>query len=337
VGWRRPQALIADAAACGGGRSAALPPVAAVHFIRDIIRAAQSRLSLQSSELAGKARAVHGDVPVGREQGETRGDDPVAPTFDTSVAHVARVYDYWLGGKDNYAADRTAGDAVIRVYPSVVTAVRANRAFLTRAVRYLTAEAGIRQFLDIGTGIPTASNTHEVAQSIAPGSRVVYVDNDPVVLAHARALLTSSSAGATGYIDADLRDTDTIIGQAAATLDFARPVAVMLIAVMHLIGDTADPYGIVAKLLTAVPRGSYLALSHLASDIESAAMAESKRQLDPLLYEQRTHRTHAQVERFFDGLDVIEPGVVRVPEWRPDSELEATAPAPLWCGVGRKP
>jgi hypothetical protein len=168
------------------------------------------------------------------------------PPFDTDVAHIARVYDYWLGGKDNYAADRMAGEAALEAYPDLVSSVRANRAYLARVVRYLAGEAGIRQFLDIGTGIPTANNTHEVAQDVAPESRIVYVDNDPIVLAHARALLTSNKAGATDYADADLRDVDAILQQAARTLDFSAPVAVMLIAVLHLIGDDEDPHGVVA-------------------------------------------------------------------------------------------
>ncbi len=196
-------------------------------------------------------------------------------TIDTTVAHSARVHDYWLGGKDNFAADREAGDAVMEAYPGIVMSVRANRAFLARAVRFLAAEAGIRQFLDIGTGIPTANNTHEVAQSAASDCRVVYVDYDPVVLTHARALLTSSTPGAIDYIDADLRDPQTILGHAAHTLDFSRPVAVMLIAIMHLIVDEDDPYGLVGQLLDAVPSGSYLALSQVASDIQAEQMAEA--------------------------------------------------------------
>src|SRR5580700_5135422 len=178
------------------------------------------------------------------------------PALDTSVAHSARVHDYWLGGKDNFAADREAGDAVMEAYPGIVMSVRENRAFLARAVRFLTAEAGIRQFLDIGTGVPASGNTHEVAQSAAPQCRVVYVDYDPVVLTHARALLTSAPEGATDYIDADLRDPSKIIQEAARTLDFSQPVAVMLIAIMHLIVDADDPYGIVGRLMAAVPAGS---------------------------------------------------------------------------------
>ena len=233
-------------------------------------------------------------------------------TIDTSVAHSARVHDYWLGGKDNFAADRAAGDAVMAAYPGIVMSVRANRAFLARAVRFLAAEAGIRQFLDVGTGIPTASNTHEVAQAIAPDCRVVYVDYDPVVLAHARALLTSSPEGATDYIDADLRKPGAILAQAARTLDFTRPVAVMLIAVMHLIVDEDDPYGIVRTLLAGVPSGSYLALSQVASDIQAEQMAEAARRYNRLARETQRHRTQDEAARFFDGLELAEPGLVPV-------------------------
>ncbi len=189
------------------------------------------------------------------------------PGFDTSVAHPARVYDYWLGGKDNFAADREAAERVLAVSPGLRFRVRANRAFLARSVRYLAGEAGIRQFLDIGTGIPSANNTHEVAQSVAPDARIVYVDNDPIVLVHARALLTGTEQGRTAYIEGDLRDTQTILEQAARTLDFSQPVAIMLLGILHLISDSEDPYGIVARLVDAVPAGSYLAISHPASDI----------------------------------------------------------------------
>jgi hypothetical protein len=258
------------------------------------------------------------------------------PTFDTGVAHIARVYNYWLGGKDNYAADREAGDQAIQAYPDLVLSVRANRAFLARTVRYLAREEGIRQFLDIGTGIPAANNTHEVAQSVAPDCRVVYVDKDPVVLSHARALLTSQPEGATDYIDADLRDTQKILAQAARTLDFSRPVAVMLIAIMHAIGDDDDPYAIAATLMEAVPPGSYLALSHVASDIVPAQAADMVGRLNRLMYEKTTPRRQADVARFFDGLGMVEPGVVRVQQWRPDTETEATTPSNMWGGVGRK-
>jgi len=199
----------------------------------------------------------------GRESTPPPGHDATM-SIDTSVAHVARVYDYWLGGKDNFAADRRAGEQAIQAYPDIVYSVRANRAFLARTVRYLAAEAGIRQFLDIGTGIPTANNTHEVAQSVAPGSDVVYVDNDPVVLTHARALLVSGEQGRTNYIDADLRDTGRILAEAALTLDFSQPVAIMLMAILQHIDEAEDPNAIVSSLLAAVPPGSYLTISHPA-------------------------------------------------------------------------
>jgi|SRR6266568_4011543 len=282
-------------------------------------------VSSDGTRPAGEGR---GAIPPGSEEEHA--------TFDTSVAHLARVYNYWLGGKDNYEADRKAGDQVIQVQPEVVDSVRAGRAFLARVVRYLAGEVGIRQFLDIGTGIPTADNTHEVAQSVAPESRVVYVDNDPVVLAHARALLSSSPEGATDYLDADLRDTQTILTEAARTLDFSRPVAVMLIAVLHVIGNDDDPYGIVASLMNAAPTGSYLALSHVVSDIEPQKMEEVRSRLNRVMFQQSTYRSHAEVTRFFDGLELVQPGVVRVQEWRPDSEVEAKRTSRLWGGVARK-
>ena len=275
-------------------------------------------------------------------QGTGQGPDEAADggaersAFDTSVAHIARVYDYWLGGKDNFAADRAAAEQAIAAYPDIVFSVRANRAFLARAVRYLAGEVGIRQFLDIGTGIPATSNTHEVAQSVAPESRVAYVDNDPVVLAHARALLTSGPHGVTSYLDADLRDTGRVLSAAAETLDFSRPVAIMLMAILQHVDNADNPYAIVAALLDAVPAGSYLALSHPASDIEAQAQGELARRLNQSMAESVTLRDRAQVARFFDGLELVEPGLVRVPEWRPASEAEASSPAGLWGGVGRK-
>ena len=260
-------------------------------------------------------------------------DEPV--DFDTSVAHIARVYDYWLGGKDNFAADREAGEEAMQAYPDLVSSVRANRAFLARGVHYL-AEAGIRQFLDIGTGIPSANNTHEVAQRVAPGSRVVYVDNDPIVLAHARALLVGDPAGATDYLDADLRDTAKILDHAAQVLDFSRPVAVMLVAVLHLIGPEDDPYGIVRQLMAAVPPGSYLLLSHVASDIEPEKMAEMGKRLNRLLAQRGWYRNQAEVAGFFAGLDLVEPGIVPVQQWRPDSEVEGARRSAMWGGVAQK-
>ena len=258
------------------------------------------------------------------------------PDFDTSVPHIARVYDYWLGGKDNFAADRELGGQTLQAYPNLVFSVRANRAFLARTVRFLAGEAGIRQFLDIGTGIPTASNTHEVAQRIAPESRIVYVDNDPVVLSHAQALLKSNPQGACAYLDADLRDPDAIIAAAADTLDFGQPVAVMLIAVMHFVGDDAEASAIISRLMAACAPGSYVALSHAASDIDAEQQSEMVRRLNQSVAEKATLRDHAGVTRLFDGLDLVEPGLVRVSDWRPDSDLEAARPTGLWGGVGRK-
>jgi len=257
------------------------------------------------------------------------------PTFDTSVAHVARIYDYWLGGKDNYAVDRAAGEAALKAYPDLINSVRSNRAFMTRVVRHL-AEAGIRQFLDIGTGIPTAPNTHEIAQTVSPDCRVVYVDNDPIVLAHARALLTGAPEGVTDYLDADLRDTGAILDRAAQTLDFSQPVAVMLMAILHLIPDTEDPYGIVARLIGAGPAGSYLALSQIASDIADE-VAQARDQVGRYMPVKQTYRTHAETMRFYGGLELIEPGLVRVTEWRPDSAAAAAMPTALCGGVARKP
>jgi hypothetical protein len=258
------------------------------------------------------------------------------PDFDTSVPHVARVYDYWLGGKDNFAADRVMGERTLQAYPNLVYSVRANRAFLARAVRFLAGQ-GIRQFLDIGTGIPTADNTHEVAQRIAPDSRIVYVDNDPVVLSHAKALLKSTPEGACAYLDADLRDPDAILAGAAQTLDFGQPVAVMLIAVMHFVGDDAQASAIMRRLTAACVPGSYVALSHAASDIDAAQMAEMIRRLNESTAEKTTLRDRGGVTRLFDGLELVEPGVIRAAEWRPDSDLEAASPAALWGGVARKP
>ncbi len=263
------------------------------------------------------------------------GEESPVP-FDTSVAHMARVYNYWLGGKDNFAVDRAAAEQAIAVNPGILRDVRANRAFLARAVRYLAAECGIRQFLDIGTGIPAANNTHEVAQSVAPECRVVYVDNDPVVLAHARALLTGQPQGATAYIDADLRDTAKILDDAARTLDFSRPVAVTMLAILHLIPDEDDPYGIVATLMAAVPPGSYLALSHPAGDIRPAAVAEMARRVNARIGSTRgTMRGQAEVARFFADLELVEPGLVQPSQWHPADR--ASEEIGVWCGVARKP
>ncbi len=255
---------------------------------------------------------------------------------DTGVAHIARVYNFWLGGKDNFAADREAAELVISSYPTVLASVRAQREFLGRAVNYLVGEVGIRQFLDVGTGLPTASNTHEVAQKVAPESRVVYVDNDPIVLAHARALLASNPQGATAYLDADLRDTSEVLAEAANTLDFSEPIAVMLIGILHCIPDSDDPAGLVRRLLDAVPPGSYLVIAHPASDVHAAQIGTAANRLNQVMAAPVTMRSHAEVARFFDGLDLVEPGVVQLHRWRAvpaDADVELAN----YGGVARKP
>jgi hypothetical protein len=262
-------------------------------------------------------------------------DDP--PAFDISVAHQARIYDYWLGGKDNFAADRRAAEAAIAAYPGVASGSRANRQFLARAVTMVAREYGIRQFLDIGTGIPSSGHTHEVAQSVAPDSRVVYVDYDPVVLAHARALLAGHPEGTTDYLDADLRDPDTILAKAARTLDFSQPMALMLLAILQAIPDSDDPFGIVETLLAAVPSGSFLVISHPASDIEPEKIAAATARLNELSHQQFTLRDHDTVMRFFGGLEMLEPGLIRMEDWRPDSDLDKRFESAVWAGVGRKP
>jgi S-adenosyl methyltransferase len=259
------------------------------------------------------------------------------PVLDTSVAHPARVYDYWLGGKDNYAADRSAAEALIAVRPAIVRDIRANRAFMRRTVAYLAAE-GVRQFLDIGTGIPTKPNLHEVVQGIAPDARIVYADNDPVVLAHARALLVSTPEGTTSYLHADLRDPGTILQEAARTLDFAQPAAVILASILQLISDTEDPYQIVAQLMSSVARGSYLVLTHPASDIYGELVAESARRYNESVATPLTLRTFNQVASFFDGLELIEPGIVQCHRWHPEpGDSVDDYDVAGWGAVARKP
>jgi hypothetical protein len=277
---------------------------------------------------------------VAEEQTDSRlsaGAEPPAG-IDTTVAHPARVYDYWLGGTNNFAADREAAERVLAATPGLRTRVQANRAFLARVVRYLAAEAGIRQFLDVGTGIPSANNTHEVAQAAAPDSRVVYVDNDPIVLIHAQELLASAPEGATQYIEGDLRDPAAILEAAAGTVDFTRPAALMLLGVLHLIGDSEEPYRIVAELMDALAPGSYLAISHPASDIQAAAQAEAQKRYNERVSTPQTLRNHAEVTRFFDGLDLVPPGVVYVHAWRPDpGDVAPAGGVSAHGGVARKP
>jgi hypothetical protein len=258
--------------------------------------------------------------------------------LDVANAHIARVYDYWLGGKDNFAADRAAGEATMAVYPGIRLSAQANRAFLARGVRHLVGAEGIRQFLDIGTGLPTANNTHEVAQASAPDSRIVYVDNDPLVLTHARALLTGTKEGATAYLDADLRETDKILTQAAATLDFSQPVAIMLIAILHYIEDLGQARKVVARLLDAVPSGSFLVITHAGIDLLPQEIGPFEQVLNQHLPGDRhIARTREEVTALFDPVQLLVPGVVRVSDWRPGSAREAATPTTLWGGVGLKP
>jgi hypothetical protein len=264
------------------------------------------------------------------------GDDDGGLELDTSVAHPARVYDYWLGGTDHFAADREAGELALRAYPQLAEAVKSNRAFLARAVRYLTGEAGIRQFLDLGTGIPTADNTHQVAQREAPESRIVYVDSDPIVLQHARMLLSSSPDGACDYIHADLRDSAAVLAAAQRTLDLGEPVALMLLAVLQFIGADEDPYALVSGLVSALPSGSYLVVSHPTDDF-NPNRGESIQRYNERVADQAMLRDRDETTRFFDGLELVDPGVVAVSRWRPDSEEEAERASSMWCGVARKP
>ena len=268
--------------------------------------------------------------------GGTEGSE--LPPFDPSVPNPARMWNYWLGGKDNFAADREGAERVLEVMPSLPLIARAVRLFLIDAVHQLATEHGVRQFLDIGTGLPTADNTHDVAQRAAPESRIVYVDYDPVVLTHAQALLTSSPEGMTDYIQADLRDTDTILKGAARTLDFTRPVAVMLIAVLHFIPDADDPYAIVDRLMDAVPSGSYLVMAHAASDIDPEATAEMARRYNKMSSATITPRTRDQVARFFDGLELLPPGLVPISKWALSSPIDPTTSALIgYCAIARKP
>jgi hypothetical protein len=267
-------------------------------------------------------------------------NDAPGSLIDTTVSHSARVWNYWLGGKDHYPVDREVGDRVAEMYPDIVLLARAARAFLTRAVQYLAGEAGIRQFLDVGTGLPTVNNTHQVAQSIAPESRVVYADNDPLVLAHARALLTSSPEGATDYVDADLRDPAKILQEAARTLDFSKPVAITLIAILHHITDFDEARSIVTRLMKAVPSGSYLVISHSTNVIYGAVSDEAAGRWNKFGKPPVILRSPEQIALFFDGLQVLEPGIVSTPRWRPDAADIGEGSArdvDQFCAVARKP
>ncbi len=258
--------------------------------------------------------------------------------IDASKAHTARVWNYWLGGKDNYPVDRELGDQIRAILPDIVDAARAQRGFLVRVVRYLVAEVGIRQFLDIGTGLPTADNTHEVAQANARECRVVYVDNDPLIMAHARALLTSTPEGATAYIYADLRDPATILREAAQTLDFTRPIALMLLGIVEHITDTNEAHAIVNELVAGIPSGSYLVLCDPSTEVRREMMLEAVRQWNESATPRITARSRQELIRFFDRLELLEPGVVSASLWRPEpSELGTPVEVFNFGGVGRKP
>jgi hypothetical protein len=256
--------------------------------------------------------------------------------IDKTVAHSARIWNYWLGGKDNFATDREVGDQFRGIFPDIVPIARTSRAFLTRAVTFLATEAGIRQFLDVGTGLPTHDNTHEVAQRAAPDARIVYVDNDPLVLAHARALLTSAPEGVTNYIDCDVREPDKILDAAAETLDFSKPVALMLMNILGHIPDIDEAQSIVKRLLDALPSGSYLAVADGTNVIKGEAFEQAIRVWNESGSVPYKLRHPDQIAGFLDGLEVLEPGVVSCPDWRPaPGEVEASVDE--FCAVARKP
>jgi hypothetical protein len=263
---------------------------------------------------------------------------PVGLTLDPTVPSPARVWNFWVGGKDHFEADRDLAEKFGQVVPQMPLIARLTRQLIADTVSKLAAD-GIRQFLDIGTGLPTAENTHEVAQRLAPDSRVVYADNDPVVLAHARSLLTSTPEGKTAYLDADLRDPAKILAKAAQTLDFSQPVAVLLIAVLHFIPDSDDPYGVVTTLMDAVPSGSYLAILHAASDVGSDDMPEAERRYNERASAQFHARDRAHVSRFFDGLELTSPGLVNLSRRSQHTAGDGSAQADVaaYCGLARKP
>jgi hypothetical protein len=277
---------------------------------------------------------------VSQSQGAEDVDrDGRAPRLDTTVAHNARVWNYWLGGKDNFGVDRQVGDQIAQMFPVIREVAAADRQFLARVVGFLAGEAGIRQFLDIGTGLPTANNTHEAAQMLAPGSRIVYVDNDPLVLVHARALLTSHPEGVTDYVDADVHDPDEILLAAARTLDFAQPTAVMMLGILNFVMDTGEAQAIVHRLMDALPAGSYLALSHPTIELGGEANVEAMAFWNEHAAPPIRARTGAEIARFFQRLELLEPGLVSCSQWRPEpTETGGTpTPVPQYGAVGRKP
>jgi hypothetical protein len=265
----------------------------------------------------------------------TETPDEIAGTgIDTTVPHSARIWNYWLGGKDNYQVDRMAGDQFSAIYPGIVDIARADRAFLGRVVRFLAGEAGVRQFLDVGTGLPTADNTHQVAQRVAPESRVVYVDNDPLVLTHARALLTSSPEGSTHYVDADMSNPKNVLDEAAQWLDLTLPVGLTFMGVLGHVIDYAEARSIIAGLLEGLPAGSYLAINDSINTSE--ALEEALRTYEASGAVPYRTRSLEEFTGYFDGLELVEPGVVLVADWRPDSGVSRGPEIPQVGGVGRK-
>lgn len=260
--------------------------------------------------------------------------DDTAPKIDSSVPQTARVWNHWLGGNDNYQVDREVGDQIEQAFPEMVALARASRGFLVRAVRFLTGQQGIRQFLDIGTGLPTANNTHEVAQQVAPESRVVYVDNDPLVLAHARALLTSDPAGACDYIDADLHNADRILREAERTLDLTTPITLILSGIMGHIPTYEQARSIVSQLLATLPSGSYLVLSDGVNTSEG--VIEAARIWNQSANPPYHLRSPEQIAGYFDGLELVDPGVVSTAVWRPDPGTTPSSEVDNFGGVGRK-
>jgi len=260
---------------------------------------------------------------------------PSTQKIDTTVPHSARIWNHWLGGKDHYPVDREAGDAYREIYPGIVDTARAGRYFMARAVRYLAGQAGVRQFLDVGTGLPAVDNTHEIAQRVAPESRIVYVDNDPLVLAHARALLSSLPEGGCDYVDADMRQADDILNAATRTLDLTQPVALLLIGVLGHVGDYGEARSVVRGLLDAFPPGSYLALADsVRVGGAHIAAAESYAETGAVPYQLRSAE---EIAGFFGGLDLVPPGIVPVPEWRPDPAPFPAVHVDELGGVARKP
>jgi DNA-binding PadR family transcriptional regulator len=314
----------------GANRALYGPTPAAVDWVRRLERISDLNAGARSPSI------VRSRTPRNRVAGVT--DDLSAgesPALDTSVPHSARVWNYWLGGKDNFQVDRDVGDQVAQAFPDIVDIARESRRFLVRAVTYLAGEVGIRQFLDIGTGLPAADNTHQVAQRINPAARIVYVDNDPLVLVHARALLTSDPKGDTAYLHADIHDPDAILAGAAAHLDFSQPVALMLLGILGNVTDYDEARSILRRLVNAAPVGSYLIVNDGTNVINAAARNEATRISIESGFPYIA-RSPEQIAAYFQGLDLIHPGVVSSSRWRPDHADDLPSEVDAFCGVARK-